>query len=88
MSKPALISEKAKRLRDIAQKRRKGIPRRIEELGQLNDEFVRLQALPCVDKDGYLRLAKLYAGRGMVATACGILREACLSEDILLEDML
>jgi len=69
--------------RDRRRKRVSGIDKRIEELGELNDEFVRLMALPEVDEDGMTKLAQRYYDRGMKAMALNILRDAGLDESAL-----
>jgi hypothetical protein len=64
--------------RDATRTRVSGIPQRIEELGRLNDEFLRLLKLSDTDPDGWRDLAQEYEARGMRATAKSVLREGGL----------
>lgn len=71
----AQSNQASQALRERAKNRREGIGARSERIGKLNDEYMRLCALPELDVAGYLKLAADYEALGMHATACKVKRE-------------
>lgn len=64
-------------------KKSRGVATRVEELGKLNDERMRLMKLPDIDADAYKALAKAYWNRGMKTMAREVMVEGGLKEVVL-----